>query len=425
MSSSIKEKNITQGEYSKKYESKVRSYALSFPDLFNKAKGSLLFSTSGKQYIDLFSGAGALNYGHNNEVLKESLLNYIQSDGITHSLDLMTFAKENFIKSFKEIILDKRGLKYKLQFTGPTGTNAVEAALKLARKIKKRSNIGFFSNSFHGVSLGALSVTSDPLKRAGAGIPLNNTISLPYEGSLETAETEFNYLKHILSPESGIEKPAAIILETIQGEGGVNLVSKSWIEKIYKIIKDNDILLIVDDIQAGCGRSGNFFSFENFEIEPDIVILSKSLSAYGLPMSLVLLKDEYDIWQPAEHNGTFRGNNHAFITAERAISYYWADNTFEKNINKKNNIIVKKLKNLEEIEDLKIKGRGMFYGISFRNSALANICSKKLFENGILIETSGRYDEVLKILPALNIPDNLLEKALDEIVKVIKSELER
>ncbi len=404
--------------YIAKYESKVRSYPHSFPETFHHAKGSIIFSENGDEYTDFFSGAGALNYGHNNDLIKQDLIEYIASDGITHSLDMMTSAKEMFIKTLQKNILLPRHLNYKIQFTGPTGTNAVEAALKLSRKVTQRSNIAFFSNAFHGMSLGALAVTANPTKRSGAGIPLNYSIALPYENSLGGNGAELQYLKHILKKGSGIEKPAAIILETIQGEGGVNSASSTWLEEVYTLARENKILFIVDDIQAGCGRSGEFFSFDHKRIQPDIVILSKSISGYGLPLSLILIKEEYDIWSPGEHNGTFRGNNHAFITAHSAIENYWKDNSFITEIESKSKIIENALSIiLSRNKNVIIKGRGLFRGIEFINPQDAINIQKKLFKEKVIIETSGINDHVLKLLPALNIPDKLLNEALEKIIE--------
>jgi len=201
-------------------ESNVKSYCRTFPEVFHKAKVAKLFNESGEEYIDFFAGAGALNYGHNNGYIKERLINYIQSDAITHGLDMYTKAKREFIQKFVDSILTPRDLNYKLQFCGPTGTNAVEAALKLARKVKKRTNIFSFMGAFHGMSMGSLAATSGIGSRQGAGVPLDNVTFIPYPvgcmGNIDTIQ----YIETILTDDhSGIEKPAAIIVETTQAEG--------------------------------------------------------------------------------------------------------------------------------------------------------------------------------------------------------------
>ncbi len=312
-------------------ESNVQCYARNFPVTFKSAKGSWLFDQDGNQYLDFLSGAGALNYGHNNPVMKKALIEYIERDGIVHGLDMHTEAKAEFLEVLESHILQPRNLNYKIQFTGPTGANSVEAAMKLARKVKGRQNIIAFTNGFHGVTLGALAATGNQHHRNGAGIPLTGVTRLPYEGypgadSLVILETMLN------DNSSGLDKPAAVIFEPVQGEGGLNAASVEWMQGLARICKQHDILLIADDIQAGCGRTGTFFSFEVAGIQPDIVTLSKSISGAGLPMAIVLLKPELDIWKPGEHNGTYRGNNHAFITATAAIKTYWHNNEFEQHI---------------------------------------------------------------------------------------------
>ena len=317
-----------------KYESEVRSYSRSFPTVFKKAKGYKLWDENDKEYIDFFAGAGTLNYGHNNDDMKKLLIKYIEEDSITHSLDMATAARGKFLIRFNEVILEPRNLDYRVMFTGPTGTNAVESALKLARKVTGRQNVISFTNAFHGMTIGSLSVTGNSSKRRGAGVPLNHSVSMPFENYLSN-NGSIEYIERYLEDQgSGLDLPAAIILETVQGEGGINAASDEWLRNIEKICRRFDILLIVDDIQAGCGRTGTFFSFERAGITPDIVTLSKSISGYGLPMAITLFKSEHDIWKPAEHNGTFRGNNLAFIAATEALSY-WVNDNFTKEIDEK------------------------------------------------------------------------------------------
>lgn len=259
-------------------ESEVQSYARSFPRIFHKAQGEHLYDEDGNQYLDFLAGAGTLNYGHNNPLFKEKLLAYIQEDGITHGLDLHTKAKEEFLKTFNEKILKPRNYNYVMQFTGPTGTNAVEAALKLARNITGREHIIAFTNGFHGVSLGALAATGNSHHRNAAGVSLSGTYRMPYDGYMGDAVDTTAYFEKVLSDSSsGVDLPAAVIVETVQGEGGINAASFEWLRNLEGICRKHDILLIVDDIQAGCGRTGTYFSFEEAGIKPDIVTLSKSL----------------------------------------------------------------------------------------------------------------------------------------------------
>src|SRR5690625_630606 len=311
-------------------ESEVRGYSRNWPTTFVRASGCRQTGSDGKEYIDFFAGAGALNYGHNNPRLLQPLLAYLQSGAVVHSLDMKTPAKADFLETFNQTILQPRGLDYKIMFPGPTGTNAVEAALKLARKVTGREHVLSFTNAFHGMTLGSLAITGNGMKRKGAGIPLSHSTTIPYDDYLDGETPDFLWLDRVLDDSgSGVDKPAAIIVETVQGEGGLRAARPEWLRGLAKLCARHEVLLIVDDVQAGCGRTGTFFSFEEAGIEPDIVCLSKSISGYGLPMALTLFSPEFDVWSPGEHNGTFRGSNPAFVTATAALRRYWADDAFQ------------------------------------------------------------------------------------------------
>lgn len=405
-------------------ESEVQSYARSFPRIFNKAQGEFLYDEEGNQYLDFLAGAGTLNYGHNNPIFKEKLLEYIHADGITHGLDLHTKAKGEFLEAFSEKILKPRNLDYVMQFTGPTGTNAVEAALKLARNITGRENVVSFTNGFHGVSLGSLAATGNSHHRGAAGVSLNGTSRMPFDGYLGDDIDTTAYLDKVLSDSSsGIDLPAAVIVETVQGEGGINAASIEWIKNLHQVCKKHDVLLIVDDIQAGCGRTGTYFSFEEAGIYPDIVTLSKSLGGYGLPFAVVLFRPELDYWKPGEHNGTFRGNNFAFVTAKAAIDHYWSDDKFSKEIKRKGEYVSRRLDAIIEKYgegNFSSRGRGMFQGINCVNGDLAGRITHKCFQQGLIIETSGAEDHVVKFLCPLVISDENLKRGLDIVEQAIK-----
>jgi len=401
-------------------ESEVRGYIRSFPVIFNQARGSLLIDEEGTEYIDFFSGAGTLNYGHNNPIFKAELLEYLGSDGVVHGLDMATTAKKRFLETVDRVLLKPRNWNYTLQFTGPTGTNAVEAALKIARQVKGRSNVISFTHGFHGVTGGSLQATANAKFRDAAGFALGNTTFMPYDGYFGADVDTIAYMERMLDdPSSGVDKPAAVIVETVQGEGGVNVATLRWLKELEKVCRRHDMLLIVDDIQVGCGRTGSFFSFETAGIRPDIITLSKSLSGFGLPMSLVLMKPELDIWKPGAHSGTFRGNNLAFVTAAAALETYWQDHAFTGEVQRKERLVRDWLENLAHSypgAGLAVRGRGLIQGlVSTAQPEIANQIARKAFERGIVIETSGAHDEVLKILPALTIEDELLARGLDAI----------
>jgi diaminobutyrate-2-oxoglutarate transaminase len=406
-------------------ESEVQCYARAFPRLFNKAQGEYLYDNEGNQYLDFLAGAGTLNYGHNNPVFKKKLIEYIEQDGITHGLDLHTKAKGEFLNTFNEKILKPRNMEYMVQFTGPTGANAVETAMKLARKIKQKETIISFTNGYHGVTLGALSATGNQHHRGGAGMLLTGVDTLPYDGYMGDEIDTTSYLDKVLTDSSsGVDHPAAIIVETVQGEGGITAASFAWLKNIEKICRKHDLLLIIDDIQAGCGRTGTFFSFDDIGIKPDIITMSKSLSGYGLPFALVLLKPEHDIWKPGEHNGTFRGNNLAFVTAKAAIDHYWSDDLFSKEVKRKGKYIYERIQKIIDTYgegNFTSRGRGMFQGINCVSGELANKITKLAFKNGLMIETSGADDHVIKFLCPLTISDQNLKHGMDILENAIET----
>ena len=404
------------------YESEVRSYCRIFSSELATAKGSIIKDVDGKEFIDFFCGAGALNYGHNNPEIKEKVMEYLENDGILHALDMYTKPKSDFIRYFEENILKPRGLDYKIQFPGPTGTNGVEAALKLARKVKKRSNIWCFMGCFHGMTTGALSLTTEREAREGAGIPLENVTHIPAPYMFPELDV-LKYMQTMIDDDhSGIEYPAALIMETTQAEGGIRVFSNEFLKGVREFCDRNDILLIIDDIQVGCGRTGSFFSFERAGIKPDMFVLSKSIGGLGLPFALTLIKPELDIWAPGEHNGTFRGNQLAIVAAKAAAEYY---NKYALDVEtmRKSKIIEDYLK--AEIEPLKpefeIRGIGFIWGIDVHDEALAKEISVEAFKKGVIIERAGRKNEVVKIMPPLVIDDETLLKGLSIIKDVVAS----
>ncbi|EKO3605705.1 diaminobutyrate--2-oxoglutarate transaminase [Vibrio metschnikovii] len=398
----------------KKKESNVQSYANNFPVVFSTAKGSWLYTQDGDAYLDFLAGAGSLNYGHNNAIFKQALLEYIDKDGITHGLDMHSEAKADFLHALQTYIFEPRQLDYKVQFTGPTGTNAVEAAMKLARKVTGRTNIVAFTNGFHGCTYGALAATGNQHHRGGAGMGLSGVTRIPYDGyadidGLALFETMLG------DPSSGLDKPAAVLLETVQGEGGLNAASYPWLQKLSKICRTHGVLMIVDDIQAGCGRTGTFFSFEPAGIKPDIVTLSKSIGGYGLPLAIVLFKPELDVWKPGEHNGTFRGNNHAFVTAAKALQTYWANDDFQQHIKARSEQVTHTIQQtIRRFPSLftRLKGRGLMQGIECQDGDIANKIARECFRLGMVIETAGPQDEVVKFFCPLTISENELEQGL-------------
>jgi diaminobutyrate-2-oxoglutarate transaminase len=401
----------------------VRSYCRTFPAVFTTARGARLTAEDGREYIDFWSGAGTLAYGHNNPRLKRRLLAYLESDGITHSLDLATAAKRELLERFERIVLAPRGLSYKVQFPNPTGTNAVEAALKLARKATGRQTVIFFTNGYHGMTLGALAVTGNAAKRAAAGVPLTCAQPMPFEGFLPGGEDTIAYLRAYLEgASSGLDRPAAAIVETVQAEGGINTASAGWLRRLAALLAEHGVPLIVDDIQVGCGRTGSFFSFEEAGIRPDLVCLSKAIGGFGLPLSLVLIRPDLDCWQPGEHTGTFRGNDLAFVAASEALGY-WEDDALERAVRGKGERVQARLRAIASRHPelgATVRGRGLIQGLALPprctaadGGSFARAISRQAFERGLIVETAGPGDEVVKLLPPLLIEDADLAAGLD------------
>ena len=403
-------------------ESNVRSYCRSFPTVFTKAKGSVMTDENGKEYIDFFAGAGALNFGHNPDAMNKAMIAYLESDGIVHSMDMYTVPKRNFLEFFQSNILAPRGMNYKVQFAGPTGTNAVEAAVKLARKVKGRSNIFALMGAFHGMTLGAVSLTTDRCSREGAGIPLNNVTHIPAPYMFPELDT-IAYMERLITDDhSGVEKPAAIILESVQADGGIYAFDVQWLQRLRQLCDKHDVLLIMDDIQSGIGRCGYFFSFERAGIIPDMVTISKSIGGCGMPLAMVLFKPELDIWEPGQHTGTFRGNQLALVAGLEGMKYF-VENGLDAEVRRKGELVDKFIK--EEIcpmdSRLSYRGIGLLWGIDFGAfpgdpvKALVSAC----FRNGVIAERVGRDNSVLKMMPALTISDELLLEGLRRVKNAI------
>ena len=410
------------------YESVVRSYCRHFPKVFTNAVGAVISDEDGNDYIDFFCGAGAVNYGHNNPYIKQKMIDYLMTDGIIHALDMFTAPKRTFIETLEKKIIEPRGLNYKIQFCGPTGTNAVEAALKLARKNTGRSNVFAFMGCFLGMTLGALSLTSEMYARNAAGATLGDVTHIPAPYMFKGLDV-IEYMQTLLDDDhSAVSKPAAVIMETVQAEGGIRPFSDQFLRDVRAFCDKNDILMIIDDIQVGCCRTGSFFSFERAGIQPDMVVMSKSIGGLGMPLAVLLLKEELDIWKPAEHNGTFRGNQLSFVAGAASFDYL-LENNVEAETKRKGeivrNFIEKEILPLDS--RLELRGMGLIWGIDFGaiDPNLSEEIIEKCFEQKLICECAGRNGSVLKIMPPLVIEDELLQKGLEIVAACTKEALKK
>ncbi|SPP92874.1 aspartate aminotransferase family protein [Bradyrhizobium vignae] len=402
-------------------ESEVRYYCRRLPNLLASAKGAIIRDVDGNEFIDFLSACGALNYGHNHPALKMAAMEYLASDGIVAGLDFHTSAKLAFIEGFRDFILRPRGLDYKLQFPGPTGTNCVEAAVKLARKVTGRSSVVAFTNAFHGMSAGALALTGSRKARQATSAVLHGAVRVPFDGYKGAGSGDLERLVAMANdPSGGIDPIAAIIIETVQGEGGLNVASDDWLRMLHQAAKALGALLIVDDIQAGCGRTGTFFSFERAGLVPDVVCMAKSISGLGLPMSLLLMKPEHDVWEAGEHNGTFRGNSLAFVTGKAALEL-WRNGELAE-VPRHGHVLSSWTAEMARRygESLRPKGLGMMQGIEFAAPHFAGAVAEAAVRRGVVVECCGPHDEVLKLMPPLNIGSETLEDGLGRIAEAIR-----
>jgi diaminobutyrate-2-oxoglutarate transaminase len=399
-----------------KWESEIRGYCRAYPTVFKTAKNARQTDENGRSYIDFFAGAGVLNFGHNNDRMKKALLAYIETDGVTHSLDMYTTAKRQFMEAFVNRVLIPRKMTHRMQFMGPTGTNAVEAALKLARKVTGRQTVIAFSHGFHGMTLGALACTANEYFRKAAGVALEHVHRVPFENAPGGGIDSITHLAaSYADPSSGLEAPAAVIVEPIQAEGGVNVASKAWLHAVQKFAHDRGALFIIDDIQAGCGRTGSYFSFDSFDLDPDIITLAKGLGGYGTPIAMNLVKPEHDKWSPGEHTGTFRGQDLSFVAGAEALEYF-ADDALMSEVRRKGDIMESCLQGLAKKfakHAFPVRGKGMMQALDVREGALAKRIAQKCFESGLLIGPCGSGGKVLKLIPPLTIPDDDLSQGLE------------
>ncbi|QIS21227.1 diaminobutyrate--2-oxoglutarate transaminase [Nocardia terpenica] len=406
-------------------ESVVRSYCRTFPAVLATAHGTTVVAEDGTEYIDFFSGAGTLNYGHNHERILGSVIDYLQRRGLVHALDFYTPAKRDFLDRFSREILEPRGLPHRIQFCGGAGADAVEAALKLARKHTGHSGVVAFSGSYHGVTHGSLAVTSDLALRRAAGAALGEVTFLPFpvgpNGSFPTVELLERLLTDSLS---GVELPAAVILEVVQLEGGVYRFPDADLRALRALCDAHGIVLIADEIQAGCGRTGRFFSFEQAGIVPDLITVAKSISGLGLPMSILLIREGMDSWDIGDHPGTFRGNQLAFVGGCAALDL-WQQPDFAATVRNGADLLRSFWRD-HSVPGVDIRCEGHAVGIDMSavgGRGAASAVVHRCFDRGLIVESAGRDKAVLKLMPALVMDPDVVRAGCTIIHEALRSVL--
>ena len=418
------------------FESSARSYPRNFPIAIKSALGSWITDVEGNRYLDCLAGAGTLALGHNHEVVIDSINRSVDSGLPLHTLDITTPVKDEFCSKVLELFQDEVS-EWRIQFCGPTGADAVEAALKLAKTYTGRTGIVSFTGAYHGMTLGALSVTGNLSVKSPVTGLMPGVQFLPYPYSYRCplavgGDEAVNLLGSMMERffddvESGVVKPAAVIVEPVQGEGGVIPAPKPWLMKLREITKRHGIILILDEVQAGVGRTGRWFGYEHSEITPDMVVVSKAIGG-GLPLSLVVFKAEFDVWKPGAHTGTFRGNQLAMSAGLATIKHISETGILDHVgvINKKLVTGFNKLKCFDPcIGD--IRSKGLMLGLEIVNPHLqadklgsfpadpdmAKAIQNACFQNKLILERGGREGAVLRLLPPLNFSNQEAEVMLD------------
>jgi diaminobutyrate-2-oxoglutarate transaminase len=410
------------------WESDIRGYCRLYPTVFTSASNARQTDEQGKSYIDFFAGAGVLNFGHNNPAMKRAMIDFLERDGVAHSLDMYTDVKRDFIDKFVATILEPRGWNHKLQFMGPTGTNAVETALKLARKVTGRHTVVAYEHGFHGMTLGSLACTANAYFRNAAGVPLEYVLRQPFgsdEVPLDDCLAAVDRLRAMFEDSSsGMEPPAAFLIEPIQAEGGVHVARPEWLRAVQDLARDLGALVIFDDIQAGCGRTGTYFSFDGMDLDPDIVTLAKGIGGFGTPLAMNLVKPEFDRhWSPGEHTGTFRGQGLSFVAGKVALEYF-DDSALMDAVHAKGRTMVERLESIAERHGgghFRVRGRGMMQALDVGNGEMAKHVASASFESGLLVGACGTGGRVLKLIPPLTIPEADLAEGLDILESAVGS----
>lgn len=388
------------------HESQVAYYSGRWPCVFDRAAGAEMFDVSGRRFLDFFCGAGSLNYGHNDPDMTAAMVAYLAGGRVLTTLDMQTAARAEFIDTFNDVVLSTRRLKYRMQFTSPSGSDCVEAALRLARRVTGRDRVACLSGAFHGETRGAAAVS-----QRWAGVEDPTVVRIRHESDSSLSESSLG-LEDLFDANI-----AALIVETVQGEGGCRPLSSSFIDRARAACDSSGALLIIDDVQAGCGRTGPFLSIEDFTSTADVICLSKSLSGSGLPLSMMLLRPEFDVWDPGEFSGTFRGQNLAFITGTVALRKWWSNRSLEGEVRRKSELLRSVLAELAEESLIPTVGRGLMLGLVEPSAEAADGIAASCFRGGLVVETCGVSKNILKLMPPLTVTD----AEIDEAVAILRS----
>ncbi|MGQ7958685.1 diaminobutyrate--2-oxoglutarate transaminase [Pseudomonas sp. SP16.1] len=413
-------------------ESNARSYPRRIPLELKRAQGVYVEDSRGQVYIDCLAGAGTLALGHNHPVTVEAIQKALGSGIPLHTLDLSTPIKDAFVQTLFELLPGEFAQDARIQFCGPTGADAVEAAIKLSRTASRQQTVLAFHGAYHGMTLGTLSLSGNLGPKNALGGLLAGVQFLPYPHDYRcpfglsgerSIDASLHYIRHMLSdPESGITQPAAMILETVQGEGGVIPAPVRWLQGLRDITREHGIALILDEIQCGIGRTGDFFAFEHSGITPDVVTLSKAIGG-GLPLSVVVYRGELDQWQPGAHAGTFRGNQLAMAAGDATLRFIRQEQltAHVRNVGAQLQRLLQGLQaEFDWVGD--VRGRGLMLGMEIVDPASSDVLGRPAadgdrarrlqracLERGLIVELGGRHGATVRFLPPLIISEAEVE----------------
>lgn len=432
-------------EFQESHESNVRSYPRRLPLAIAKAKGAWIWDTRGQKFLDFLSGAGVLALGHHHPEVDAEIVAQIGNELPYQTLDLTSPVKNAFIQQLLDFLPTGFFEDPRVQFCGPSGADAVEAAIKLARISTGRTGVISFHGGYHGVTSGALAVTGNlsmkqrqPETAVGVHFfPYPYSYRCPFGlGGVDGARVGLRYIESALDdPESGIRKPAAMILEPIQGEGGVIPAPKFWLQEIRRITRERGIVLIVDEIQSGIGRTGEAFAFEESEISPDILVLSKAIGG-GLPLSTLVFESSMDAWRSGEHCGTFRGNQLAMAAGTKTLEIIRRDGICDraKMMGKR---LGKGLRQLAAEEPGcigEVRGRGLMIGVEIVDREAGDgrfpppfaperalRIQREALKRGLIMERGGRHGSIIRLLPPLIVTKEQVDSCVEIIADSIRA----
>jgi len=415
-------------------ESNARSYPRNLPIAIAQGQGSFVRDVDGNVFIDFLAGAGVLSLGHNHPDLVRVMVD--QLGQLTHGLDFPTPAKDAFVQAQLSMLPESMRDRTRLHFCGPTGANAVDAAIKLCKTATGRGDIVSFQGGFHGATHAPMAVTGlvsqkRPVANGMPGVhffPYSYCSRCPLGLSPDTCAINcVEYLERSLrDANGGLSLPAAVILELVQGEGGVVPARPEFVRRLRTLTAELDIPLIVDEVQTGCGRTGTWFAFEQYGIEPDVIVASKALSGVGAPVALIMYDEKLDTWAPGAHTGTFRGNQLAFAAGTEAVAIFEREHILDNVVRRAEQIADRLAKIAEQPWVREVRGLGLMWGIELADpdtgapaSELAGAVRAEALRNGLILELGGRDDTVVRFLPPLNVTANVVDIACDIVVDAI------